>query len=45
MHIWYVMDWLSKQPIENKYFSKESEAKAFRQKLGYGIVKSFSVVR
>jgi len=43
MEIWYVEDFMSKQVIGNRYYSDKEAAVKFRNRLGYGLVKSYSV--
>lgn len=41
--IWWVEDFLSGQVLENKHYFTKEEAVAARERLGYGIVKSFEL--
>ena len=39
--IWWVEDYLSGEVIDNKHYSDKAEAVTERNRLGYGIVKSW----
>jgi len=41
MKIFWVEDFLSREVIENKYYSTREEAAARRNELGYGLVKEW----
>ena len=45
IEIWYVEDYLSKEVLENRYFSSHEEATCWRNKLEYGLVKRLEVGR
>jgi hypothetical protein len=40
--IWFVIDPLSGDPLNDRYFSTEEEARAERERLGYGFVSSWN---
>ena len=43
MELWYIFDPLSGGVVDDKHFTTKMEAVHFRNKLGYGYVKSFKM--
>lgn len=41
--IWYVEDFMNKQVLGNRYYSEKDAAVKYRDKLGYGLVKSLEM--
>lgn len=41
--IWWVEDYLSGNVLENRHYTTQEEAVAARERLGYGMVKSFDL--
>jgi hypothetical protein len=39
--LWFVEDFMSGNVLENKYYSTKAEAVAARERLCYGIIKSY----
>lgn len=43
IEIWWVEDYLSGKVLENKHYSDKAEAVKARNRLGYGLVKSYKI--
>ena len=43
IEIWFVEDYLSGKVLENKHYSIKLEAVDARDRLGYGLVKSYRI--
>ncbi len=43
IEIWFVEDYLSGKVLEDKHYSEKAEAVDARNRLGYGLVKSYQL--
>ena len=43
IEIWFVEDYLSGKVLEDKHYSEKAEAVEARNRLGYGLVKSYQL--